>query len=154
MLKIARRQHNIARLFPAHTRAMYRFFVYGALGWCLEVLWTGLGSLLSGDVRLTAKTYLWMFPIYGLAVLFEPVHDRIRAWPITLRGLVWMVLFFAVEYASGWLLRFLTGVSPWDYSHARWQIDGLIRLDYAPVWFGVGLLFEKVHDRLRRMKIL
>lgn len=124
--------------------------LYGMLGWCLEVVWTGLGSLLAGDARLASHTYLWMFPIYGLAVLFEPVHDRLRSSPWPLRGLVWMLLFFAVEYATGWLIRQAVGVSPWQY-YGRWQVDGLIRLDYGPVWFVAGLLFERVHDFLDRV---
>jgi uncharacterized membrane protein len=131
---------------------MRNYIIYGLLGWCAEIAWTGLGSLLSGDPRLTAKTYLWMFPIYGLAVFFEPVHDRIRPWPAPIRGLVWMLAFFAVEYLTGWLVRALVGASPWDYSGAVFNIHGLIRLDYAPVWFFLGLLYEKLHDRLQRIK--
>lgn len=129
---------------------MRNYIIYGIIGWCLEIVWTGLGSLLSGDPRLTAKTYLWMFPIYGLAVLFEPVHDLIRPWPMLARGIIWTLVFFALEYLTGWLLRVFVGVSPWDYSGAAFQLHGLIRLDYTPVWFLLGLLFEKLHDRLRR----
>jgi len=132
---------------------MYKFFIYGILGWCLEVIWTGLWSLLSGDIRLTATTYLWMFPIYGMAVLFEPIHDFIRSWPAWARGGFWMLLFFAVEYLTGLFLRHTIGVSPWDYSGTPFHIHGLIRLDYAPVWFAVGLLYEKVHDWLEGIRI-
>lgn len=130
---------------------MKNFIVYGMIGWCLEIIWTGVGALLSGDPRLTAKTYLWMFLIYGLAVFLEPVHDLIRSWPTLVRGLFWMLLFFTIEYLTGWLLRFLVGASPWNYAGAALQIDGLIRLDYAPVWFLLGLLYEKLHDRLSRV---
>jgi Predicted membrane protein len=131
---------------------MRNYIIYGLTGWCLEVVWTGLGSLMAGDPRLTAKTYLWMFPIYGLAVFFEPVHDLIRPWPLLVRGLFWTAVFFAVEYLTGWTLRGVVGTSPWDYSAAPWQIDGLIRLDYAPAWFILGLLFEKLHDGLEGAK--
>ena len=55
-----------------------RFIIYGLLGFCMEVLWTGFGSLLKGDIKLTASTYVWMFFIYGLAVFLEPIHNRIR----------------------------------------------------------------------------
>ncbi|SDD87677.1 putative ABC transporter permease [Sporomusa acidovorans] len=137
----------------AQTMLMRNYYIYGALGWCLEVIWTGMGSLLSGDPRLTATTYLWMFPIYGLAVFFEPVHDRIRPWPTLIRGLFWMFLFFAVEYLTGWFLRILVGTSPWDYSGAAFHVQGLIRLDYAPVWFFLGLLYEKLHDWLQQIEV-
>ena len=32
---------------------------------------------------------------------------------------------------------------PWDYSDAKYNIDGLVRLDFAPAWFILGLVFEK-----------
>lgn len=146
---------------------LLRFFLYGALGWCAEVLWTALYELVAGtrkhptDVRvrvpmtpaerwrLAGHTYLWMFPLYGLGGLaFEPCHEAVRAWPWPLRGLCWAVLVFAVEYAVGRGLRRVTGRCPWDYSYARWNVDGVIRLDYAPVWFAFGLALERVHDTL------
>lgn len=127
---------------------MLHFIIYGLLGWCLEILWTGLGSFLKRDVRLTGKTYLWMFPIYGSAVLLEPVHDFIRHWPLWDRGIVWMLLCFIVEYLTGWILRRMLGTAPWNYSRAALNINGLIRLDYAPAWFIAGLLFERIHDWL------
>jgi uncharacterized membrane protein len=133
-----------------------RFVIYGLLGWCGEIIWTALSEKVTGAQpgwRLPGTTYLWMFPIYGLiAPLYEPVHNLSRNWPWPARGLVYMLGFFAVEYLSGWLLRRLTGVCPWDYAaRTRWHIHGLIRLDYAPVWFAVGLALEPVHDFLVRL---
>jgi hypothetical protein len=54
----------------------------------------------------------------------------------------------AVEYASGWLLRRLVGYVPWDYSRARFAINGLVRLDYLPAWAAYGLGLERLHDLL------
>jgi uncharacterized membrane protein len=54
-----------------------------------------------------------------------------------------MVLIFMTEYASGFFLRRL-GICPWDYTGRGLNIDGLIRLDFAPGWFGAGLLFERL----------
>ena len=31
----------------------------------------------------------------------------------------------------------------WDYSQAKLNVDGLIRLDFAPFWFALGLFFER-----------
>jgi uncharacterized membrane protein len=129
-----------------------RFLIYGLLGWGVEVLWTGLGSVLRRDPRLTGHTYLWMFLIYGsAALLLEPVHRLIAGYPWPVRGLVWVVVIFVLEFASGWMLRQATGTCPWDYSGTRFAVAGLIRLDYAPAWFVLGLLFEQVHLRLMRI---
>ena len=129
-----------------------RFIIYGLLGWCGEIVWTAAREKLSGQQqgwKLRGTTYLWMFPLYGLiAPLYEPVHNALRAWPWPLRGVVYMLGFWAVEYLTGWLLKRLIGVCPWDYSHARWHVHGFIRLDYGPVWFLVGLGLEPVHDLL------
>jgi uncharacterized membrane protein len=89
-----------------------------------------------------------MFFIYGLAVLLEPIHNSIRSWPIVLRGGVYTIIIFAIEYSTGLLLRLLLGVCPWDYSNSPFSISGIIRLDYAPAWFVAGLLFEIAHDGL------
>lgn len=124
-----------------------RFFIYGLLGWGMEVAYTGLGSALRGSPRLEGHTYLWMFPIYGLAVFLEPLHNTMRPLHWYLRGLVWVLVIWVWEYATGGVIRSLVGTSPWVYREG-WQVNGLIRLDMAPLWFVVGLLFERLHDRL------
>jgi uncharacterized membrane protein len=131
-----------------------RFVIYGFAGWCTEIFWTGLGSLLSGDLRLQGWTYIWMFPIYGLAVLFEPVHNKIRKWPVIVRGGVYTVLIFIIEFSTGWMIKMLTGACPWDYGNRPFSVGGFIRLDYGPAWFAAGLLFERLHDTLTGVHIL
>lgn len=54
-----------------------------------------------------------------------------------------MAGIFAAELGSGSILRYFH-VCPWDYSKRPVNYQGLIRLDYAPVWFAVGLFFEKI----------
>ncbi|HPT75107.1 MAG TPA: hypothetical protein PLL17_07495 [Defluviitaleaceae bacterium] len=130
-----------------------RFIIYGLAGWCMEIIWTGIGSFLDGDIYLNARTYIWMFPIYGLAILFEPIHDRIRAWPVIIRGGVYTLLIFIIEYLAGWTLQNIIGVCPWDYGDSTFSIDGFIRLDYAPAWFAAGLIFERIHDLLNSIEI-
>lgn len=120
----------------------------------MEVLWTGMGALLLGDWRLPGFTFLWMFPIYGLAVLMEPLHDEIGLLPWYVRGVIWVGVIFAFEYLSGWVLAMILGRCPWDYSHVTpYHIHGLIRLDYAPAWFIAGLFFERLHKTLDQIRI-
>lgn len=130
----------------------FRFLLYGCFGWCAEIVWTSttdaVEARLEGrpvDVRLTGKTYLWMFPIYAFGgLLFEQAHGLIASQSWLLRGTIYMIGCFVIEYAAGWLIRRLTGECPWDYTMRRWQVHGLIRLDYAPVWFAFGLILEVV----------
>jgi uncharacterized membrane protein len=125
-----------------------KFIFYGTLGWITEILWTGLKSLIAGRWTLDSKTYLWMFPIYGLAVFLEYVHEEIRPYKWWARGLIYMTLILSIEYLTGYLLDNLVGACPWDYSEAALSVKGYIRLDYAPLWFIAGLAFEQIHDRV------
>ncbi len=134
---------------------LVRFLIYGLLGWIAEILFTGSYSLLSGSVKLAGQTYLWMFPIYGLAVFLEPMRERMRNMPWPARGIIWAGTFFMIEYLSGGLLRAAIGVCPWDYSQvSRFALDGLIRLDYFPVWFTVGLIYERICDFLSGARLV
>ncbi|SCN24236.1 putative membrane protein [Clostridium sp. N3C] len=119
----------------------------------MEVIWTGLGALLNGDIKLSGTTYIWMFPIYGSAVFLEPIQTKLRNMPFILRGGVYGILILLTEYVSGIFLRYLIGCCPWDYSGNPLSLNGVIRLDYFPVWCCVGLLFEKIHSTLDRVYI-
>ena len=130
------------------------YIFYGSLGLLMEILWTGLGSMITGNFALTGHTYIWMFFIYGLGVLFEPVHDSIRNHSIFIRGFIWVFLIFVIELSTGFILRSIIGYCPWDYRGAtNLTIGGYIRFDYAPAWFIVGLIFEKLHDMLDHTRI-
>lgn len=103
------------------------------------------------------NTSLLMFPIYGMGALLAPIGGCVDRWVGQLtacsrrdrlirHGMLYMVLIFTAEYISGAWLRD-KGICPWDYSGSRTSINGLIRLDFAPLWFGTGLLFEYLTNR-------
>lgn len=131
-----------------------RFIIYGLVGWVAETIFTGLDSLLKGDLTMKASTYIWMFPIYGFMLLLEPVHDLIKKWPVILRGGVYTIIIFGIEFTTGWMIREFIGKCPWDYGIEPYSIDGLITLRFIPVWFIGGLLFEKLHNMLTSRKIV
>lgn len=119
------------------------FLLCGALGWCLEVFWTGCHALASGETTMMGKTSLLMFPIYGCASVIKPVYEKIKRFPTVLRGFLYTSGIFAAEFVSGMVLKFFH-MCPWDYSGTPYEYKGVIRFDYAPVWFVTGLLFEKI----------
>src|SRR5437868_5114905 len=120
-----------------------RAAVYGFAGWAVDSLFV------SAHTGRRRPSSLLNVPVYALAQpLFEPVHDRLRGRPAPLRAAVYGVGILGVEYASGRLLRRLAGRAPWDYGGARFAVDGLIRLDYLPLWAVFGLGLERFHDLL------
>jgi len=128
---------------------LIRFFIYGCFGLLIETLWTGLCSAVKGDKNLQCKTYLWMFPIYGIGIILEPAHELIRGFLWIYRGFIWAAIIFLIEYMTGYILKLTIGRCPWDYDgegEVIASVKGLIRLDFLPLWFCVGLIFERLHD--------
>ena len=131
------------------------FLKCGVAGWCLEVIFTSVGSIAAHDWRLMGNTSLLMFPIYGLGALLTPIGQTVDRWlqvtpgevlagtdRLVRHGMLYMVIIFVAEYLFGMLLK-AGGVCPWDYSGLHSNIDGLIRLDFAPLWFMTGHLYEQ-----------
>ncbi len=120
------------------------FFKCGLCGWGLECFWTGCHSLLHDkSKKLTCTTSIWMFPIYGLAVFIEPIYRLIKDKSMLFRGFIYTFFIFFVEYGTGTYLK-KKERCPWDYTDAKINIKGIVRLDFAPLWFIVGLLFERL----------
>ena len=99
------------------------------------------------------QTSLLMFPIYGCGAVLAPIGRLVDRWIgdgplspadwIIRHGLLYMVLIFTAEYLSGAFLQ-SKGICPWDYTGYQTSVNGLIRLDFAPLWFLAGLLFERI----------
>jgi uncharacterized membrane protein len=125
------------------SRPSARFLAYGLAGWAVDSLFVSVHT------RRRRPSSLLNVPVYGLAQpLFEPVHDRVRQRPLAVRAALYGSGILAVEYACGRVLRRLAGRAPWDYGRARFAVDGLVRLDYLPLWVAFGLGLERLHDFL------
>ncbi len=140
---------------------MKNFCKCGIAGWCLEVVFTSAESMMLHDWRLMGKTSLLMFPIYGMGAVLAPIGRVVDRWlkvnpgeklrvsdKIMRHGMLYMVLIFTAEYLSGAWLR-AKGICPWDYTGRHSNVNGLIRLDFAPLWFFTGLIFEGITEKTR-----
>jgi uncharacterized membrane protein len=136
---------------PCILRTTLRNFLRcGLIGWCMEIIFTALNSLRRRNMHLMGTTSLWMFPIYGSTAFLLPLFRLLKNRSLMLRGFTYMSLIFSAEFISGRLLR-RRDFCPWDYGKSRYHIGRVIRLDYAPCWFGAGLLFEHMlcHTQLQ-----
>ena len=126
---------------------LQNFLICGLCGWCMECFWTGLASLKKRkDRKLFCQTSVWMFPIYGMAACLTPLCSKLKNQNALIRGGVYALLIYAAEYTSGVILK-KYDACPWDYSKAKLNYKGVVRLDYAPAWFLAGLLFERILKR-------
>ena len=120
-----------------------KLFICGLTGWCMEIIFTAFEAFRHRDYKLMGKTSIWMFPIYSMAALISPAYRFMKWLPTFVRGIIYSVFFFIFEFISGTFLK-KHNVCPWDYSDAKSNINGVIRLDFAPVWMVAGLIFERI----------
>ncbi|XP_059474805.1 transmembrane protein 229b-like [Neocloeon triangulifer] len=124
-----------------------RLYVYALHGFLIEVLFSATWDfVLMQKWTLAGCSNIWSLPIYGISglvmeVLADKMLSRGLVWPW--RGLVYLVWIYCWEYSSGFVLRSLNAC-PWDYSAFDYNINGLITLEYGPLWMAASLLMEKV----------
>jgi hypothetical protein len=128
-------------------------FGFVLIGITLEIFWTSIiNSIKVSDLKLTGKTYLWMFPVYAIVpLIYILILPNFNHTNIFFRGIIYMLAFYLLEFISGWLIKKLVKVSPWNYEgysinifgkKYKSNLNGLICLEYAPIWFLYGILGE------------
>lgn len=140
------------RQFPWWARVL----VYAVAGWCVELFFTAIASLVIGDPKLTGQSYLWMLPVWGFGILLlEKLSDLLNRYDVNLRVRIifFMLVAFSIEYVSGFVISFIVGVVPWDYSRSEWNVHEYVRMDYAPFWAVAGVFLEPFIEFVRRIEI-
>lgn len=131
-----------------------RIFFYGLHGFFDEIVFTSsIDFITSGfkDWTLKGHTSLWAFFIYGLCsysvecmYLYLKKNTNIS---MPIRGLIYVVWVYMWEFSWGFVLR-MFNACPWDYSHMKWNLYGLITLQYFPFWYLASLYQEILTDYL------
>ncbi|MFR6163500.1 MAG: putative ABC transporter permease [Mediterraneibacter gnavus] len=94
-------------------------------------------------IHLQEKHPSGCFRSTGWRASFSPLSQKLKDKKAPFcGGSIYTAFIFAGEFLSGLFLK-KHRICPWDYSRAKFNIKGVIRLDYAPLWFTAGLFFEK-----------
>ena len=130
---------------------IFFFIFFGILGVTSEIFCTSISNLRKKkDKCLRGSSSIWMFFVYGTVyfiILF--VLSYFSEYHIIARGLIYMILFYSLEFCSGFILKKCRAV-PWDYSNdTKYHFKGIIRLEFAPMWFIGGLISEVIYFYLK-----
>lgn len=91
-------------------------------------------------------TSVWSLAIYGISgMIMERIYaacKRSRV-PLLLRGLCYLLWVYLWEFSTGFILKKFDAC-PWNYSEFSYNVQGLITFEYAPLWFFVSILMERV----------
>ncbi|XP_064095573.1 transmembrane protein 229B-like [Macrobrachium nipponense] len=123
-----------------------RLYIYGIHGFLIEIFFTAAWEFaLHQDWALTGCTSVWSLFIYGVGTLVgEKFYRRFHATvPLLIRGLVYVAWIYLWEYTTGRILR-MYDACPWDYTERRYNVHGLITLEYFPAWYTASILTEQL----------
>ena len=112
------------------------FFLYGFLGWVLKVVVT-----LVFEHRWVNRGFLMgpLSPLFGVGALavvaiLTPFHANLLVLSV-----LSVMLTSALQYTTHWALEAVFGLRFWDHSHARFTVNGRIRLESSLISGALGV---------------
>ncbi len=123
-----------------------QLIVYGLMGLLIEVIFTGLYSVIvERNKQARSTTSLWMSVIYAIGGLGV---DLLRSHVSTALFIpLAVLLIYVLEFSYGWTLRQF-GIIPWNYKLSKWAPYGLINFKYLPFWTALVVGFNVVRSLL------
>ncbi|MBR2295757.1 MAG: putative ABC transporter permease [Clostridiales bacterium] len=128
--------------------SMIMYFVYGFIGWIVEVIYYGIteGRFINRGFLNGPHCPVYGLGFYGVVWFFQPVAD---SFPLLFFGSAFTAT--AVELLAGVILYAIFHLRWWDYSDYKYNFKGFICLRFAIYWgiacsLGMYLLFPLVHE--------
>lgn len=125
------------------------FLICGLTGWCMEILFTSAGSLARHDGRLIGQTSLWCSPSTVCCLYRSGLCKNQKAAGTSARQHLYSGYFF-IRVLKRFSLK-AASFLPLGLQQRQGKCQRLIRLDYAPLWLGAGLLFERILVHANRL---
>lgn len=134
-------------------RTLFWFFIYGLLGWCVEVVYAALKVH-----RLVNRGFLCgpICPIYGIGMVgllycIQRLPTGGHEPGVVTTFLVGLVLTTLIELIGGWVLFKLYHIRWWDYSHLKFNLGGYICPQFSLLWgLGSVIMVKGIHPLLAR----
>lgn len=128
---------------------LFYFFIYGFLGWCVEVAFAGFR-----EKRFVNRGFLNgpICPIYGVGIVAVVMMARPFDDNIVLLYIASVVIVTLIELVTGVAMDKLFHHKWWDYSGKPLSIGGYVCLPFSLVW-GVACLFiiKIIHPLFERL---
>lgn len=135
-----------------------KFYVYAIQGFCDEIIFTAvIDFIVTGDWALKGHSSLSTFFIYGIiCFMVEKLYVILYykygvSWHY--RVPLYVLIAYVWEFLTGLLLQQFNAC-PWDYSHYKYHVMGLITPYYAPGWVILAFLQDVLADYLLRLRVL
>lgn len=110
---------------------LFNFFLYGVIGWIIEEVYC---LVMTGHFQEDGFLYGPFKPMYAIAMsLLILIQDTLNLSTVLLL-IPCAIIPTTVEYLSGLLTRHVFHFDYWDYHHLKWNVQGLICLQFSLYW--------------------
>jgi len=128
--------------------SMIMFFIYGFVGWVVEVIYYGIteGRFINRGFLNGPLCPVYGLGFYGVIWFFAPMMDN---FPLLFFGS--SMIATTVELLAGVILYWIFHLRWWDYSDYKYNFKGFICLRFAIYWgiacsLGMYLLFPATNE--------
>ena len=110
---------------------LFNFFLYGVIGWIIEEVYC---LVMTGHFQEDGFLYGPFKPMYAIAMsLLILIQDTLNLSTVLLL-IPCAIIPTTVEYLSGLLTRHVFHIDYWDYHNLKWNVHGLICLQFSLYW--------------------
>ena len=122
-----------------------RLYIYGLHGVTMEVLYTAIWEVTRLNFKAIGFSSIWAVFMYATGLFgIEQIFVRFAyKYNFLIRGTLYALWIYLVELTCGVLLE-LYDAKPWDYKLFAMNYGGFITLEYAPMWFILGIATEMI----------
>ena len=110
---------------------LFNFFLYGLIGWVIEEFYC---LVMTGHFQEDGFLYGPFKPMYAIAMSLLILIQETLNLPTVLLIVLCAIIPTTVEYLSGLLTRHVFHVDYWNYYDLKYNIQGLICLQFSCYW--------------------
>ena len=110
---------------------LFNFFLYGLIGWGIEEICC---LVMTGHFQEDGFLYGPFKPMYAIAMSVLILIQETLNLPTVLLIVLCAIIPTTVEYLSGLLTRYVFHVDYWNYYDLKYNIQGLICLQFSCYW--------------------
>ena len=132
-----------------YTDLIAYFFIYGFLGWVLEVVFHAIVQQ-----KLVNRGFLngSICPIYGLGMVILVVLLKPIKYSLVKLFVGAALLCTILELITGFLLKVIFKQRWWDYSNEKFNLGGYICLEFTVYWGVAGCIaIDGIHPLIEKL---
>lgn len=136
-------------LYMVYSDLVLYFSIYSFFGWMLEKVYRSVKQMAFVSPGFLYGCFL---PIYGTSAVSSILLEKnIDALSLPLQIIIYGILVTVIEYMTGLFMERVFGVRFWDYSKNKFNIRGIVCLQFFVAWsFLAILLIKYIHPVVER----